>query len=289
MGEGFSNEKVITFDSKFFDTEFKGHHSPPILYRFYPSAIAWQGLDADDNEYTPFRLIAINTDTMVADSNHPLAKYFLNLTATVVDSSKIEAIGNRPRRNISKLLTSKGPGMQTPFEFGDPVFFDNYPFELSKRNNAAGTNTRLALQIAKLHTELIPDYSKVLDLMSNKKSYFEDNFKTGLLVGLGKDESELIANQRLDTYSIQDLNEETSLSFETDHFDAAICTLSIDYLSDPLAVYQEIARVVKSGGKFIITFSEQQTSAASITLWAQLHPFERMQLVLTYFQESRVV
>jgi hypothetical protein len=48
----------------------------------------------------------------------------------------------------------------------------------------------------------------------------------------------------------------------------------------------EVARVIKPGGKFVVTFSERWFPSKAITLWAQLHPFERVQLILEYFRES---
>jgi len=65
-----------------------------------------------------------------------------------------------------------------------------------------------------------------------------------------------------------------------------ICTASIEYLTYPLKIMTEVARVIKPGGKFVVTFSERCFPTKAITLWSQLHPFERMQLVLEYFRES---
>lgn len=294
LGEGFATDKVISFNSKFFDSQFKSQNSPPIQYRFYPTAIAWQGLNADSSDYTPFRLISINEDTMVADRNHPLAKYYLTLTATKTLENEVSLSKNRLSRDLGKLLTSRGPGMQASFEFGDPVFFKQYPFQLRQQDNSQKVvnnttaihdpKSSVSLQVAKLYTRLLAKHSKVLDLMSHSESYLGDEFKAGLIVGLGNNEKALSDNKSLDTYSVQEMNSTTTLPYESDSFDDAICSFSIEQLTDPLAVLQEIARVVVSGGKFIITFSEQYSSSSAIPLWAQLHPFERMQLVLEYFR-----
>ncbi len=288
LGEGFSTNKVIPFKTDLFNTHFKDQYSPPMLYRFYPSAIASQGLDTFTTDYTPFRLISMNGDNMVADQNHPLAKYYLTLTA-----SKIKELDDpndsKPRsRNIGKLITSRGPGMQAPFEYGDPIFFEQYPFD--KLNDQAPLKPKLdsnsTEQIAKLYSQLLPKHSKVLDLMSSQFSYLAGDYETGLLVGLGADEDALNKNQRLDTYQVQELNNDAILPFEENSFDDAICSLSIEYLTDPLKVMAEVARVVNSGGKFIITFPDNNLTSHTIKLWGQLHPFERMQLVLEYFRHN---
>ncbi len=292
LDEGFSTKKVISFESDLFDSNFKDQYSPPILYRFYPSAIAWQGLDTDVSDYTPFRLISINEDNMVADRNHPLAKYYLTLTASKIKEFDVSADGERRKRNIGKLITSRGPGMQAPFEYGDPIFFDQYPFQhsLQQKDTQQALKPQLdsiaTEQIADLHSKLIPKYSKTLDLMSGQFSYLADDHETGLLAGIGINEDELSANQRLDTYQIQNVNDDAILPFEENSFDDAICTLSIETLTDPLKTMKEVARVVNSGGKFIITFSNNGISPQAISLWGQLHPFERIQLVLEYFRQS---
>lgn len=287
LGEGHSSNKVISFKPRLFDTQFKNQHSPALLYRYYPSAIAWEGLKTTASDYSPFRLISIKDDKIVADCNHPLSKYYLNLSATKVDESE-QSISNRPKRDIAKLVTSRGPGMQAPFEFGDPVFFNQYPFNQTDITNLQipHIDAKAEEEIANLYSGLLPKHSKVLDLMSTSNSHLPMDYQAGLLTGLGANEQELSKNSRLDTYQVQNLNNDTLLPFESNSFDDAICTLSIEYISKPLAVMKEITRVVNSGGKFIITFSNNAFSDQTITLWNQLHPFERMQLLLEYFKFS---
>ncbi len=296
LDEPHSSHKIIRFEPDLFDSNFKDQHSPPILYRFYPSAIAWQGLDTDAADYAPFRLISMSDDTIVADRNHPLAKYYLTLTASKIKEFEAPENKQRRKRHIGKLITFRGPGMQAPFEYGDSVFFAQYPFQLPLQDSLQQNDDQQASkpqldaiatkQITKLHSKLLPKFSKVLDLMSGEYSYLDDDYKTGLLTGIGANEASLNANQRLDTYQLQDLNKDGVLPFETNSFDDAICTLSIENLTDPLTIMKEVARVVNAGGKFIITFSNNNSPSHAVSLWWQLHPFERIQLVLEYFRQS---
>ena len=296
LGEAFFTNQVVTFPSKDFDTEFKGESCPPMLYRFYPTAIAWSGLGSYEADYTPFRLISMNEDNMIADRNHPLSKYYLTLTATKIAESTSASNDQGRKNNIVSLVTSRGPGMQIPFEFGETVFFDHYPYRrLDETSDIAFyeeprftqyIDSNASAEIGKLYTRLLPKYSKVLDLMSSWVSHLEDDFETGLLVGLGLNQQELNENPRLDTYEVQDLNTHYILPYENNSFDDAICTLSIEYLVDPIQVMKEVARVVKPSGKFIVTFSECCFPTKAITLWPQLHPFERVQLVLEYFRQT---
>ena len=291
IGEDYSSDKVIHFSTELFDQHFKGQFSPPILYRFYPSAIAHEGLNTQKTDYTPFRIISINDDRIIADKNHPLAKYYLTLTATIVETFDQPADADKRIRNIGKLITFRGPGMQAPFEYGDSVFFDSYPFESNKpvaiqAPKKAEFKSKTTEKIAQLYSENLPTLSKVLDVLSDEQSYLDDNYQTGLLCGIGKNEATLLANNRLNTFEVQDLNENTHLPFEDDHFDDAICTLAIETLTDPIAVFIEVSRVVKAGGKFIVVFTSNASTNHPISLWGQLHPFEKIQLVLEYFRQS---
>lgn len=65
-----------------------------------------------------------------------------------------------------------------------------------------------------------------------------------------------------------------------------ICSVSVEYLVRPLEVFAEVGRVLKPGGRFIITFSDRWFPSKVIQLWTELHPFERMALVLEYFRRS---
>jgi len=69
-------------------------------------------------------------------------------------------------------------------------------------------------------------------------------------------------------------------------FDAALCSLSVEYLVDPMAVFAEISRVLRPGGQFIVTFSNRWFPPKAVAIWSELHEFERMGLVLEYFLRS---
>jgi len=62
-----------------------------------------------------------------------------------------------------------------------------------------------------------------------------------------------------------------------------ICTVSVEYLTDPLAVFDEVARVLRPGGVFAVTFSNRWFAPKAIRIWLELHEFERPGLVLEYF------
>jgi SAM-dependent methyltransferase len=103
------------------------------------------------------------------------------------------------------------------------------------------------------------------------------------VVGLGLNARELKKNSRLTESVVQDLNENSRLPFESNSFDAVVCTVSVEYLTDPLAVFKEVSRVLRPEGYFIVTFSNRWFPTKAIKIWHELHDFERMGLVLEYF------
>lgn len=292
----YSADKVKTFDVKHFDQSFKGQSIQPMLYRFYPTAVAHEGLGASKGDFRPFRVMAMDGDTMRADTNHPLAKYYLTLRATI---KKILVPTNESGgacNHIGELVSLKGPGMQVPFEFGDPSFFAEYPFSRVDDEDDAQfyatsrmthhLDATASVEISNLYSGLLTKNSSVLDLMSSWISHLGDDLELSNITGLGMNEEELQANKQLTDYKVHDLNMNQILPFADNQFDHAICTASIEYLTYPLKIMTEVARVIEPGGKFVVTFSERWFPTKAITLWAQLHPFERMQLVLEYFRDS---
>jgi len=227
---------------------------------------------------------------LIADQNHPLAKYYLTLTAVKLKEYDLPANTDKRKRDIGKLISSRGPGMQAPFEFGEPVFFKKYPFQRIDDTLSAKTqlDSVAVHEINKLYSELLSKHSKILDVQADELSYLAEDYQSGLVAGIGANEKGLSNNPRLDTYQVQNLNDDVILPFETNSFDDAICSLSIETLCNPIGLIKEIARVVTADGKFIIVFSDNNPSTQTITLWPQLHPFERIQLVLEYFHQTNL-
>ena len=76
-------------------------------------------------------------------------------------------------------------------------------------------------------------------------------------MGIGLNEAELAANPSLHERRVADLNASPALPYDDDSFDAVICSLSVEYLTQPLEIAREIARVLTPGGVAIFTFSNR--------------------------------
>lgn len=66
-----------------------------------------------------------------------------------------------------------------------------------------------------------------------------------------------------------------------------IGTASVEYLTDPLAVFREIGGVLKPEGIFIVMFWSGWFPAKVTRIWKELHEFERMGLLSEYFFSLR--
>jgi len=97
----------------------------------------------------------------------------------------------------------------------------------------------------------------LLDLMSSWRSHLPPGFVKQRLVGLGLNAEEMADNPDLDEYVVHDLNADPRLPFAADYFDGAVVTVSIQYLTQPLAVFAEVRRVLKPGGPFVVLFSNR--------------------------------
>ena len=121
----------------------------------------------------------------------------------------------------------------------------------------------------------------VLDICSSWISHFPT--KPGRLVITGMNAAELERNEMADGWSVRDLNTHPSLPFDDASFDAVTCAVSVDYLSRPLDVFAEAARVLRPGGRFVCTFSNRCFPTKVIRGWLSTDDQGRCAIVATYF------
>jgi SAM-dependent methyltransferase len=147
----------------------------------------------------------------------------------------------------------------------------------------AHIDDRAIAAVGALYTELGLD-GEVLDLMSSWISHFEHPPRR--LVGLGMNATELAANPMLAEYVVRDLNADPVLPFPDGSFDAAACCVSVDYLTDPVTVFREVARVLRPGGPFVVTFSNRCFPSKAIRGWLGTNDRTHLQIVNAYFALS---
>ncbi len=137
--------------------------------------------------------------------------------------------------------------------------------------------------VGELYDELgIGEMGDVLDLCSSWISHFRS--PPDRLVALGMNANELSRNEHASDWLVHDLNTDPVLPFEDDSFDAVTCAVSVDYLTRPLDVFTEVARVLRPGGVFACTFSNRCFPTKAIRGWLANDDRGRVAIVATYFQ-----
>ena len=90
----------------------------------------------------------------------------------------------------------------------------------------------------------------VLDLMSSWVSHFRT--PPAHLTVLGMNADELDANPLATVTVVHDLNAEPRLPFPDESFDAVVCCVSVDYLTSPIEVFADVARVCAPEGRLSV-------------------------------------
>ena len=128
---------------------------------------------------------------------------------------------------------------------------------------------------------------KVLDLMASWDSHLPPELEPARVVGLGLNRAELEGNPALDEYLIHDLNQDPRLPLPDDSFDVVLNTVSVDYLTDPVAVFSQVARVLKPGGLHLIIFSNRWFEPKVTQVWRDASELERVILVEEWLRAAR--
>jgi SAM-dependent methyltransferase len=123
---------------------------------------------------------------------------------------------------------------------------------------------------------------RVLDLMSSWISHFTAPPRE--LVVLGMNGRELAANAAAAERVVQDLNADPALPFPDAAFDDAVCAVSVDYLTRPLEVFTEVARILRPGGRFVCTFSNRCFPTKAIRGWLATDDAGHVRIVRRYFE-----
>jgi ubiquinone/menaquinone biosynthesis C-methylase UbiE len=287
--------KRVRFRRNLFDTSQSAMLIVPRAGRFYPQGFAPRAFNCYKGDFTPFRMIDVEENSMLGDANHPLARFPLSISATCLE--KLGAIEEHGGvcYDIAEELTLRGPGMQAPHDETDTDFFSLYPFARDNEDDDAEFYREPRLlphldslarqQVQAIYNRLLQPEQKVLDLMASHLSHLPTELNLHV-TGLGMNSEELASNAQLSDFKVHDLNRQARLDFDDDRFDAAVCTSSIEYLNDPLAVLREVARVVKPGGRFVCTFSDRWFPGKQIQPWGEMHAFERLGLVLDLYRKE---
>jgi SAM-dependent methyltransferase len=122
----------------------------------------------------------------------------------------------------------------------------------------------------------------VLDLMSSWVSHFRN--PPAHLTVLGMNSDELAANPSAGVMVVHDLNAEPRSPFPDESFDAVVCCVSVDYLTRPVEVFADVARLLRPGGPFVCAFSNRCFPTKAIRGWLYADDEKRCEIVEQYFR-----
>jgi SAM-dependent methyltransferase len=218
----------------------------------------------------------------------PDRRSFLDLLfvggAAVVAPCPVNAMSTDPKKGISlpdlaeieNAVPKDWSGAENPFlssdantMFGrldaspDTIFYTDPRFVEHVDENAVEIMTKY------ISTQAISPGDSVLDLCSSWTSHVDSGMAQQVkrFAGLGMNSKELEGNAALTEWAVQDLNNNPKLPYDDNSFDVVLCQLSIDYLTKPLEVLREAGRVLKSGGKIHILFSNRLFLSKAVGLW----------------------
>ena len=292
-----SDRNIIRFPKKLFTGSSHGTTSTPAVGRFYPKSCAWKALHSFPEDVTPFRLVDKSGNTLTADTNHPLAHYPATVEATLIKNLKTVTQRGGSANDLAEQLTSDGPGMQVPRGNFYTDIFRQYPLpRMNEADDLAFYRTPRLVhhldstarsRVREIYARHVSPGKRILDLMSSWESHLPENLAGCEVSGIGLNSEEMEKNKQLSHFTVRDLNRLPVLPFASDYFDAAVCTVSLEYLTRPGELFAEIARVLRPAGIFVAVLSDRWFPGKEIIHWSELHPFERQALILTYFLNEK--
>lgn len=275
-----------------------GRMTVPDPGRFYPQRFLRGVAGVFPQSLLPCRFLGSDNGFYRFDLNHPLSSYPLELTAHVreIHPSRVERGGRC--EDWLEAVSAGGPGMQARYRDEPTCFCAGGCFARDDEEDDSRFYSRPRLVnhvdaaaervLTALHGRYVRPGMRVLDLMGSWTSHLPPDLRLQGLTVLGLNGEELAGNGRATETVVRDLNRDPVLPFRDGTYDGVLCSLSVEYLTGPAAVFREVARVLKRGGLLLVSFSNRWFPPKVTRLWKELHEFERIGLVLEFCLESRL-
>lgn len=140
--------------------------------------------------------------------------------------------------------------------------------------------------LTQYYRETLKPEHQVLDLMSSWISHLPQEESYRHITGLGMNQAELDGNPRLDERLVHNLNNEPTLPFHSESFDAVLIAVSVQYLIQPLSIFKEVARVLRPNGFFIVAMSHRLFPTKAIYAFHTMSATDRVNFVSHYMQQT---
>ena len=138
------------------------------------------------------------------------------------------------------------------------------------------------------YRNFLKDGDSVLDLMSSWVSHLPEDINYSKVSAQGMNKVELEANPQLADYIVQNLNTNHVLPYGDEEFDLCTIAVSVQYLTSPVRVFGEIARVLKPNGKCCVSFSNRMFPTKAILAWRMSSNQDHCNLVSQYFKKTEM-
>lgn len=170
-----------------------------------------------------------------------------------------------------------------------PEFFrrhDERPDELFyRRPREASHIDDAARAVARQwYAELLAPGGRVLDLCAGLRSHLPEHLAH--VIGVGLCPQELERNERVDEALLLDLNGDPTLPISDASLDGVVCTVSVQYLVQPVALFREVARTLKPGAPFAVLFSTRMFPSKAVLAWRASDDAAHHRLVREYFEHA---
>ena len=134
------------------------------------------------------------------------------------------------------------------------------------------------------YAELLPAEGPVLDLLAGADSRLPVD--GARIMGVGLDADALERNARLAERWLLDVNAQPRLPFDDAALVGAVCTVSVQYLTRPIEVFAEVARCLRPGAPFLVSFSNRMIAAKAVLCWIASDDAAHGRLVRSYFEAA---
>ena len=137
--------------------------------------------------------------------------------------------------------------------------------------------------LGRLYADVLPAGGRLLDLMSSWRSHLPESFSAAEVIGLGMNAEEMAENPQLTRAIVHDVNRDPRLPFGDGEFDGAMCAVSVQYLIHPVLTFREVARVLRPGAPFVVSFSNRCFPTKAVAIWLSMLDEQHVELVRAYF------
>jgi SAM-dependent methyltransferase len=141
-------------------------------------------------------------------------------------------------------------------------------------------------KVGEIYARILPQGGRILDLMSSWRSHLPAHLRPASVVGVGMNRAEMLDNPALTEVVVHNLNRDPRMPLGDAEFDGAVVTVSIQYMTRPVEIFADVARVLHPGAPFVVTFSNRMFPTKAVAIWHHLSEWDRVQLVGRYFMDS---